>query len=145
MVEAERMPPRTVLSWRFFILSSEYTPGAKSGETPSNNGSSFVSRREMRASNVTGALPVLGAMPAGTEHTSSSSYAFEYLIQSLRELFEHDRQIASQSDATRCGICYLHFSVNELHYREEGFYVCLACEPALGKQSITMLRKQQKM
>ncbi len=145
MVEAERATPKQILSWRYCTLSSEYTPGAKSGETPSNNGSSFVSRREMRASNATGALPALGAVPAGTEHIPSSSYAFEYLIQSLRELFERDRQVASQPDATRCGICYLYFSVNELHYREEGFYVCVACEPALGKQSITMLRKQQKM
>ncbi len=145
MVEAESRPSRTILLWRFFTLSSEYTPDAKSGDTPSNNGNSFVSRREMRASNVTGALPTLGATPTGTEHTTSSSYAFEYLIQSLRELFERDRQVASQPDATRCGICYLYFSVNELCYREEGFYVCVACEPALGKQSIIMLRKQQKM
>jgi hypothetical protein len=129
-----------------FALSNEYnTSGPKSNETPSNNGSSFVSRREMRASNVTGALPVLGSTPAGIERTHSSSYEFEQLIQSLRELFEHDRHVASQQDATRCGICYLYFSVSELNYREEGFYVCTACEHALGRQQVTMLRKQQKM
>ncbi|GAC1424734.1 MAG: hypothetical protein NVS4B1_11670 [Ktedonobacteraceae bacterium] len=99
----------------------------------------------MRASNVTGALPVLGSMPAGIERTHTSSYEFEQLIQSLRELFEHDRQIASHQDATRCGICYLYFSVSELNYREEGFYACTTCEHALGRQHITMLRKQQKM
>lgn len=126
-------------------MSSEYTPVSKNDETPGNNGSSFVSRREMRASNVTGALPALGAMPAKIEYTQSSSYAFDHLIQSLHELFEHDRQVASQQDATRCGICYLHFPVGELHYREEGFYVCVACAPNLGRQPITMLRKQQKM
>ena len=129
-----------------FALSNEYNPSSpKSSETPSNNGSAFVSRREMRASNVTGALPVLGPTPAGIEHTHIGSYEFEHLIESLRELFERDRQIASQQDATRCGICYLYFAVSELDYREEGFYVCPACEHALGRQHIIMLRKQQKM
>jgi len=129
-----------------FALSNEYnTPSSKSNETPSSNGSAFVSRREMRASNVTGALPALGSTPTGIERIHTSSYEFEHLIQSLRELFEHDRQIASQQDATRCGICYLYFSVNELNYREEGFYVCPACEHSLGRQHITVLRKQQKM
>ncbi|GAC1392534.1 MAG: hypothetical protein NVS4B11_21790 [Ktedonobacteraceae bacterium] len=127
-------------------MSNEYTTsGPKSSETPSNNGSSFVSRREMRASNVTGALPALGPAPAGIERTHTSSYEFEHMIQSLRELFERDRQIASQPDATRCGICYLYYAVNELHYREDGFYVCIGCEYALGRQNINMLRKQQKM
>ena len=126
-------------------MSNEYIPsGPNNNETPSNNGSAFVSRREMRASNVTGALPVLGPT-AGIERTHTSSYEFEHMIQSLRELFEHDRQVASQQDATRCGVCYLYFSVSELHYREEGFYTCVACEQALGRQNITMLRKQQKM
>ncbi len=129
-----------------FALSNEYNPsGPKNSETPSNNGSAFVSRREMRASNVTGALPVLGPTPAGIEHTHTSSYEFEHLIQSLRELFEHDRHMASQQDTTRCGICYLHFSVSDLNYHEEGFYACFACEHALGRQHVTMLRKQQKM
>ena len=127
-------------------MSNEYnTSDTKSNETPSNNGSAFVSRREMRASNVTGALPVLSPTQTGTEHTRTSSYEFEHLIQSLRELFERDRHIASQQDTTRCGICYLYFSVSELTYREEGYYICPACEHALGRQNITMLRKQQKM
>ncbi len=127
-------------------MSNEYnTSGPKNNETPSNNGSAFVSRREMRASNVTGALPVLSPTQAGTEHTHTSSSEFERLIQSLRELFERDRHIASQQDTTRCGICYLYFSVSELNYREEGYYTCPACEHALGRQNITMLRKQQKM
>ncbi|GAC1405170.1 MAG: hypothetical protein NVSMB49_24320 [Ktedonobacteraceae bacterium] len=127
-------------------MSNEYnTSSPKSSETPSNNGSSFVSRREMRASNVTGALPALGPMSAGIERSHTSSYEFEHLIQSLRELFEHDRQVASQPNVTRCGICYLYFSANELTYREEGFYLCTACEHSLGKQQLTMLRKQQIM
>jgi len=127
-------------------LSNEYnTSDPKSSEPSSNNGSAFVSRREMRASNATGALPVLSPTSAGVERTHSSSYEFEHLIQSLRELFEHDRHMASQQDTTRCGICYLYFSVSDLDYREEGFYVCTACEHALGRQHVTMLRKQQKM
>ena len=127
-------------------LSNEYNPSnAKSNETPSNNGNSFVSRREMRASNVTGALPVISPSTAAIEHSHSSTYEFDQFIQSLHELFEHDRQLASQSDTTRCGLCYLYFSVSDLRYREEGFYVCPACEHALGKQHVTMLRKQQKM
>ncbi len=128
-----------------FALSNEYIPESKSDDAVSNNGSSFGSRREMRASNVTGDLPTLGATPAGIERTHTSSYEFEHMIQSLRELFERDRHTASQSDTTRCGICYLYYSVNELQYREEGFYVCIGCAPALGRQHITMLRKQQKM
>jgi len=67
------------------------------------------------------------------------------LIESLHDLFEHDRQVASQSDATRCGLCYLHFSLLELHYREEGFYVCENCEKSLGKRGQSMLRRQQKL
>lgn len=124
-------------------LSSNYTQGP--GSNAANNGSSFSSRREARAGNSTGALPALGSTPE-TERTisTSGSYEFDYLINSLHDLFERDRQIASQSDATRCGICYLYHTVSELHYREEGFYVCEGCERALGKHTMPMLRKQQK-
>lgn len=67
------------------------------------------------------------------------------MLISLHDIFERDRQIASQSDATRCGICYLHFLMSELQYRgEEGFYVCVGCERALGKQTLSMVRQQQK-
>jgi hypothetical protein len=123
-------------------LSNDYTPGSGSGA--SGNGSSFASRREMRANNMTGALPIV-TPTTGVERGHTGTHDFEYLIQSLRELFARDRQVASQPDATRCGICYLHFPVNELHYREEGFYLCQGCEHALGKQSLPMLRKQQKL
>ena len=127
-------------------MSNEYNPsGSKSNEMPSNNGNAFVSRREMRASNVTGALPVLSPSSIEAEHNRNGTSDFEQLIQSLRELFEHDRQVASQSDTTRCGICYLYFSAEDLTYREEGYYMCPACDSALGKQHITMLRKQQKL
>jgi hypothetical protein len=102
--------------------------------------SSFISRREMRANNPTGMLPVVSP-----GRSSSGSFEVESLIASLKELFAQDRQVASQQDSTRCGICYLHFMVTELTYREEeGFYVCTGCERALGKNVIPMLRRQQK-
>ncbi len=109
------------------------------GAGPGHN-SSFVSRREMRANNPTGMLPVVSP-----GRSYSGSYEVESLIASLRELFAQDRQVASQPDGTRCGICYMHFTVSELTYREEeGFYVCQGCEGALGKNIIPMLRRQQK-
>jgi hypothetical protein len=121
-------------------LSNFYTPG--SGNGSSSNGSSFVSRREIRANNATGTLPAVGIASAGRGYTGQ--FDFEAMLVSLHDLFEHDRQVASQADSTRCGICYLHFSPAELHYREEGFYACSDCERALGKQSLPMLRQQQK-
>jgi hypothetical protein len=125
-----------------FALGSNYTSG--SGNAASNNNSSFVSRREVRASNTTGALPAITS-PQAVERGYTGGFDFECLIQSLRELFEQDRQLASQTDSTRCGICYLHFSVGELYYREEGFYICAGCEQCLGKHTMPMLRKQQKL
>ena len=127
--------------WGASALSNLHTPGSGNNRSLSNS-SSFVSRREIRASNPTGALPVI----TSTGKTqSSSSFDFEAMLISLHELFKYDRQVASQPDATRCGICYLHFPVSELHYCDgEGFYVCPGCERALGKQTLPMLRHQQK-
>ena len=127
-------------------MSNFYTSGSGNG---SSNSSSFVSRRDIRASNVTSALPVVSAGSTGSagsaERSYSSSFDFEAMLISLHEIFEHDRQVASQQDARRCGICYLHFLAGELHYRdEEGFYVCGGCERAAGKYRIPMLRRQQK-
>lgn len=91
-----------------------------------------------------------GALPAPlTSQVSGRSYAgafdFDEMLASLHDLFARDRQIASQQDSKRCGICYLHYTPGELHYREEeGFYVCAGCEHALGKQTLPMLRQQQK-
>jgi hypothetical protein len=121
-------------------LSNFYTPG--SGNGSSSNGSSFVSRREIRASNATGALPAVSIGSSGRGY--AGQFDFEAMLVSLHELFEHDRQVASQADGTRCGICYLHFSLAELHYREEGFYTCADCERTLSKHSLPMLRQQQK-
>jgi hypothetical protein len=127
----------------FYALSSHYnTPGSGNGASSNSNTSSFTSRREFRANNITGMLPALGT--TGLERGYSGSFDFEQMILSLHDLFEQDRQTASQPDATRCGICYLHFPVSELQYRDEGFYVCKGCEHSMGKQTLPMLRRQQK-
>jgi hypothetical protein len=129
--------------WEIYALSNNYTPGSGNGASSNSNTNSFASRREFRANNITGMLPPLGT--TGVERGYGSSFDFEQMIQSLRDLFEQDRQTASQSDSTRCGICYLHFPVSELQYREEGFYLCKGCEHTLGRHSLPMLRHQQKL
>lgn len=101
---------------------------------------SFASRRDTRINNNTGSLPVVGAA-----RSTSGPFDFEAMIVSLHDLFERDRQVASQPDSARCGICYLYFPLSELIYREgEGFYVCANCERQLGRQQMPMLRRQQK-
>jgi hypothetical protein len=121
-----------------FALSNNYTSG--SGNGASDNGRELISRREARISINTGQMPIVGPL-----RNNPGTFDFEGMILALRELFESDRQIASQPDSARCGICYLHYTTNELHYREEeGFYVCRSCERTLGKQQMPMLRRQQK-
>ena len=122
-------------------MSNNYPTESQDGG--GHNGSASLSRREMRASNMTGALPGLGA--PGSERIQTGSQDFEQMLQSLHDLFEHDRQIASQPDATRCGICYLHYQVSELEYQEEGFYTCTNCAHTLGQQHLVVVRKQQKL
>lgn len=107
--------------------------------TPGNN-RELVNRREARLNSNTDPLPAIN-----TARSYPGPFDFENMLISLRELFALDRQVASQPDSSRCGICYLYFVLSELHYREEeGFYVCHACERALGKQVVPMLRRQQK-
>jgi len=124
-------------------LSNNYTSG--SGGMGGNNSAGHRYEREGRTSSPniftgTGSLP---AVNAGRSYMGG--FDFEEMITSLRELFAHDRQLASQTDSKRCGICYLYFNPNELYYREEeGFYVCSPCERTLGKQSLPMIRRQQK-
>jgi len=119
-------------------LSNNYTPGSGSG-TPGEN-RELINRREVQVSSNTGELPIVGSL-----RSYPGSFDFEGMILSLRELFAQDRQIASQPDSSRCGICYIHFMLSELHYREEeGFYVCHGCERTIGKQTVPMLRRQQK-
>src|SRR5262249_22811286 len=70
---------------------------------------------------------------------------FASLIDALKELFQHDRAVASQGSSTRCGICYLHFVVADLEYREaEGFYICSNCKQALARATLPMIRRQQR-
>ncbi|MFL5664258.1 MAG: hypothetical protein ACJ8BW_23370 [Ktedonobacteraceae bacterium] len=121
-------------------MSNFYTPG--SGNGSSSNGSSFVSRRDIRANNATGALPAISTSTGGRGYTGQ--FDFEAMLVSLHDLFEHDRQVASQTDSSRCGICYLYYSLSELRYREEGYYVCSDCERTLGRHTMPMLRRQQK-
>lgn len=67
------------------------------------------------------------------------------LIDDLHELFKQDRTAASQGGNSRCGICYFHFPLGELIYREaEGFYVCQQCERSLGSARVSMVRRQQR-
>jgi hypothetical protein len=108
----------------------------------SSNNSSFASRRENRANHITGAFPLVGSF--SIEKVQPGNFDFDQMIESLRDLFEHDRQVASQPDATRCGLCYLHFPIAELHYRDEGFYICPGCAHCLGDHGVSMLRQQQK-
>lgn len=68
------------------------------------------------------------------------------LIDSLRTLFQEDRAVASQSGATRCGICYFHYPLSTLVYHEDGgFYVCQRCAKSLGGTPLHMVRRQQRL
>lgn len=116
---------------------------SNSGSGAFLNSSSYASRREARINNATGALPALSSTSA--ERSYTGPFDFEQLIESLHALFENDRQVASQQDSTRCGVCYLHFSLSELHYREEGLYMCQRCETALGNHQMPVVRQQQKL
>jgi hypothetical protein len=109
-----------------------------------HSGNAFISRHEMRTKNGNTVVPSLGIV--NTERgVSSATFDFEQMLQALHELFEHDRQIASQPNSTRCGVCYLHFVLSELQYRNEGFYICSGCNQSLGHQNVPMLHKQQKL
>lgn len=67
------------------------------------------------------------------------------LIDDLHDLFMQDRTVASQGGISRCGICYFHFPLGELVYREaEGFYVCQRCERSLSGARVSMVRRQQR-
>lgn len=99
-------------------------------------------------------MPALYSRPPRAEHNDRSDHPplrpevrgeVGPLIDALRGLFEQDRAVASQGGTTRCGICYLHFSLSELEYREvEGFYVCHACARSLGATRLPMVRRQQR-
>jgi len=67
------------------------------------------------------------------------------LIEALREVFQRDRAVASQSVSARCGVCYLYYPLADLDYREaDGFYVCSECRQALRGKRLPMIRRQQR-
>ncbi len=67
------------------------------------------------------------------------------LLDSLRAIFINDRAVGSRADVGRCGICYLIFAREELHFHEEeGFYACETCETALGTARLPMVHRQRK-
>lgn len=67
------------------------------------------------------------------------------LIDTLKSLFEQDRGISAGGGSSRCGLCYLHYPLSQLEYRErEGFYICADCERALGSAEVFMVRRQQR-
>jgi hypothetical protein len=115
--------------------------GVNSAQPARHSGHTHQNART--GSDMTGALPALGL--TNFERNRYAGFDFDSMLHSLHDLFEQDRQTASQQDATRCGLCYLHFQIDELHYREEGFYICQNCESALGSQRISMLHRQQKL
>jgi len=124
-------------------LSNNHTLEPEDGAL--NNGSSAaLIRREARAHNITGELSLPSTLDI-ERYSLSGTFDFEQMLLSLHDLFEQDRQVATQADATRCGICYLHFHLSELQFREEGYYICQECERNLGNQRLTMVRKQQKL
>lgn len=121
-------------------MSNNHTQGASN-----QNPQGFRRERDGRWQSP-GPFNGTGAQSASNAGRSyAGGFDFEAMIDSLRELFAHDRQVASQQDSKRCGICYLYFNSEELRYREEeGFYVCPGCQQALGKQTVHMIRRQQK-
>ena len=79
------------------------------------------------------------------ERDGQSRMDLAQLIETLREQFEQDRAVASQTGSARCGICYLYYRQTDLVYREEeGFYICKSCQRSLGNGKIKMVRRQQR-
>ncbi len=68
------------------------------------------------------------------------------LIDDLRQLFEREIASAKQAGSARCGICYLHFMIAELDYREaDGFYICEKCSQALRGKPLRMIHRQPRI
>lgn len=146
-VEPERRAPRG----RF------YAPGQ--GPRTEHNGhnghaANGAARRPPREP-LTAYVPSLASSAQPAEDEGEAAYSgpredvrgpVGELIDALHDLFSRDRAIASQGSSSRCGICYFHFTLGELVYREaEGFYVCQACERALGGSRVSMARRQQRL
>jgi hypothetical protein len=79
------------------------------------------------------------------ERDGQSRLDLAQLIENLRQQFEQDRALASQTGSARCGICYLYYRQTDLVYREEeGFYICKSCQRSLGNGKLKMVRRQQR-
>lgn len=131
--------------------------GAHNGFKPAQPPEPPVARMEEDDWDESEAEPVTGANPLVRPTTYNGSETrdkeirpeargeFAPLIDTLKEMFQHDRAVASQGNSTRCGICYLHFAVSELEYREtEGFYICPNCKQSLARATLPMIRRQQR-
>ncbi len=67
------------------------------------------------------------------------------LIDELHARFEQEIASAKQAGSLRCGICYLHFAIAEMDYREaDGFYICQMCGQALRGRPLRMIRRQPR-
>jgi hypothetical protein len=67
------------------------------------------------------------------------------LIDDLHSLFEREIASAKQPASARCGICYLHFPIATMEYREsDGFYICQACDQAMRGKPLRMIRRQPR-
>jgi hypothetical protein len=161
---AQREPEASAEPERRAPRSRFYAPGqgprvehnGHNGQNGHNGHANGLSRRPSREplSAYVPALPS-SAQPAADDDEGEASYSgpredvrgpVGELIDALHGLFSHDRTIASQGGSSRCGICYFHYSLGELVYREaEGFYVCQACERALGGARVPMARRQQRL
>jgi len=154
----------------FLTADSVYTPQPETAEAEPSEGHRTVGAQEhsrpvhsvpfARATEARRAMashrPVLSTdVQAGSASESEAEPTREPvdvrgdlgpLIDSLHELFERDRAVASQGGSTRCGICYLYYKLADLTYREaDGMYVCARCARALGSSSLRMVRRQQKL
>lgn len=111
--------------------------------SPVATGSSAIPGDEEEYAELT--VPLRAIEPAPTAPRPEVRGEFGPLIDSLRDLFAHDRAIASAGNSARCGLCYLHHPLAELDYREEeGYYVCPACKHSLGSARLPMVRRQQR-
>jgi len=158
--EASAGPERRAPRGRLYAPGQGQGPriehNGHNGQNGHNGHANGLSRRPSREplSAYVPSLPA-AAQPANDDDEGQAPYSgpredvrgpVGELIDALHDLFTHDRTIASQGSSSRCGICYFHYPLGELVYREaEGFYVCQACERALGGARVPMARRQQRL
>jgi hypothetical protein len=148
--EPERRAPRGRFE-RFYAPGQGSRPERNGPATPTASGATRRPTREPLGDPLPTSSPSAAQVPEEEEAAPSGPRedvrgAVGGLIDALHELFTQDRAVATQGGSSRCGLCYLHFPIAELVYREsEGFYVCQACERALGLARVNMVRRQQKL